>query len=266
MDAATYTYLQNSPAGWVMALLLGAVCGSFINVVIYRVPRNLSLIRPPSSCPNCKRRVRPLENIPIVSYLLLRGCCRGCKARIPLRYPLVESLGAGLMLLAFCGAPDVLTGVVWSAFSLALLAVVFIDLDFRIIPDSITLPGTILGLIWALLSPFSFRDAALGVLTGGGGLLLIALVYQRITGREGLGMGDVKLMAMVGAFLGWQGALGTVLCGSLVGSLVGGALVLRGRGTRLTALPFGTFLAPAAWLVLFLGHQIWNAYLSLFPA
>jgi leader peptidase (prepilin peptidase)/N-methyltransferase len=262
---ALYTWLRDTPGGWGASLALGAVFGSFINVVIYRLPRGLSLVRPGSSCPGCRRPVRPHENIPLLSYLILRGRCRGCGMRISLRYPLIEAFAAGLTLLVVRVSAGPWAAAFGVIFALALLAVVFIDLDFRIIPDRITLPGTILGVLWALCGPFPLLDSLLGVLTGGGGLLLIALGYQRVTGREGLGMGDVKLMAMVGAFLGWQGALGTVLCGSLVGSLVGGALILGGRGTRLTALPFGTFLAPAAWLVLFVGHDLWAAYLSLFP-
>ncbi|MCK4303315.1 MAG: prepilin peptidase [Candidatus Eisenbacteria sp.] len=261
---AVFAWLRHSPAGGVAALIVGLALGSFINVVIYRLPRKLSVIRPRSCCPACGRRIRPHENIPVLSYLLLRARCRGCQGRIPLRYPIVELLGGLLTLLAVRLAPSPETSLVWMLFALALLAVVFIDLDFRIIPDWITLPGTLIGLLWALMGAFPLRDALLGVVAGGGGLLLIALVYQWVTGREGLGMGDVKLMAMVGAYLGWQGALGTLLLGSLVGSLVGGGLVLRGKGTRLTALPFGTFLAPAAWVVLFGGQLLWTAYLSLF--
>jgi prepilin signal peptidase PulO-like enzyme (type II secretory pathway) len=193
--------LRHEPWGLVVAILFGAVLGSFINVVIYRLPRGMSLAHPPSHCPGCGRRVQPWDNIPVLSYLLLRGRCRGCGVRIPLRYPIVELLAA-----------------------------------------------------------------ALTVLVGGGGLFLIAVGYRRITGREGLGMGDVKLMAMVGAFLGWQGALATVLFGSLAGSLVGLGLMVGGRGNRLTALPFGTFLAPAAWVVLFAGEVLWARYLALLMA
>jgi len=261
--AELYGWLRADPIGWVMVALVGAAFGSFINVVIYRLPRGLSLVSPPSRCVSCERRIRPHENIPILSYVLLRGRCRGCGSRIPLRYPAVELAAAALT----CGAVALtgywLEAVVWILFTLSLLAVIFIDLDFQIIPDRISLPGAALGVLWALLGPPPVRDALLGVLAGGGGLFLIAVAYQRIAGREGMGMGDVKLMAMVGAFLGWQGALGTLLVGSLTGSLVGGLLIARGKGSRQTALPFGTFLAPAAYLVLFAGEALWRAYLSL---
>lgn len=263
--AAFFAWLQHSPVGWVAAGFLGACLGSFINVVIYRLPRELSLVRPRSRCPACGRMIRAVENVPLLSYLVLRGRCRGCAVRIPLRYPAVEALGAALTLAVVVTSGSPVEAAVHTAFVLALLAVLFIDLDFRIIPDAISLPGALAGLLWSLVGPLPVRDALLGVLAGGGGLLLIAWSYQRVTGREGLGLGDVKLMAMVGSFLGWTGALGTVLVGSLAGSLVGLGLIVAGRGNRLTALPFGTFLAPAAWLVLFLGEAVWRRYLGLFP-
>lgn len=261
----TYTILQAHGWAWVMAGLLGAALGSFINVVIYRLPQGLSLWFPRSHCPNCKRPVRPHENLPIIGYLFLKGRCAGCKERISLRYPLVEVAGAGLTVLALLYADTPLAALLWTVFVLALLAVVFIDYDHRIIPDAITLPGILIGLLWALGGAPSLTRSLLGVVAGGGGLLLVAVVYRLVTGREGLGMGDVKLMAMVGAFLGWEGALGTILCGSFVGSLVGVGLMIGGRGGRQTALPFGTFLAPAAWIVLFAGKSLWESYLRLFP-
>ncbi len=262
---AYFDWLVRTPAGWAALAMLGACLGSFINVVIHRLPLGLSLVRPRSRCPICGRPIRATENIPLVSYLLLRGRCRGCAARIPWRYPAVEALGAGLTLAAVATAASPLDGLARTILVLALLAIVFIDLDHRIIPDAITLPGAVVGLLWSIVGPVPVRDALLGVLAGGGGLLLVAWGYQRATGREGLGLGDVKLMAMVGAFLGWSGALSTVLIGSLAGTLVGLGLILSGRGNRLTALPFGTFLAPAAWLVLFLGSHLWQRYLALFP-
>jgi len=260
-----FAWLVRTPLGWAALALLGACLGSFLNVVIHRLPRGQSLVRPRSRCPICARPIRALENIPLVSYVLLGGRCRGCAARIPWRYPVVEALGAGLTVAAVVTAASPLDALARTMFVLALLAVVFIDLDCRIIPDAITLPLVVVGLLWSLVGPLSVWDAVLGVVAGGGGLLLVAWGYQRLTGREGLGMGDVKLMGMIGAFLGWSGALSTVLLGSLVGTLVGLGLILSGRGNRLTALPFGTFLAPAAWFVFFLGAHLWQSYLALFP-
>jgi leader peptidase (prepilin peptidase)/N-methyltransferase len=175
----------------------------------------------------------------------------------------VELLGGLLTVAVVLQAASLGMAMAAVVFALALLAVVFIDLDLRIIPNSITLPGVIVGLLAAILGPMPLRDALLGVIVGAGALLLLAGTYRLVTGRDGLGMGDVKLMAMVGAFLGWQGASATLLLGSLAGSLVGAGLMLGGRGTGRTALPFGTFLAPAAWIALLFGPGLWRWYLSL---
>jgi leader peptidase (prepilin peptidase)/N-methyltransferase len=184
---------------------------------------------------------------------------------IPLRYPLVELLGAALILAVGVHAAGGVAALAAAGFALALLAVLFIDYDFQVIPDAITIPGIGLGLLAAAWTPLAVRDALLGVAVGGGGLLLVAEGYRRLARREGLGMGDVKLMAMVGAFLGWQGALATLVIGSFAGSVVGGALIASRRGGRHTALPFGSFLAPAAWAALFFGDWLWRAYLGLLP-
>jgi leader peptidase (prepilin peptidase)/N-methyltransferase len=259
-----YTLLRNDPLGWAIAVALGAVLGSFANVVIYRLPRDRSLVWPRSRCPHCATAIAFYDNIPIVSYLVLRGRCRQCHAPIALRYPLVELLGAGLTLAAVRAAATPLMALSHTVFLLALLVVLFIDFDFQVIPDAITLPGTLLGLLIALWSPLPVRDALIGVAAGGGGLLLLAEGYRRAAHREGLGMGDVKLMGMVGAFVGWQGVLVTLILGSLAGSLIGGVLIASRRGTRHTALPFGSFLAPAGWVALLLGPALWEAYLRLF--
>ncbi|MBD3237880.1 MAG: prepilin peptidase [Candidatus Eisenbacteria bacterium] len=265
IDPAT---LAAVPAGLRLAALfvIGLCLGSFVNVVIHRLPRGASLAGPRSRCPQCGATIAWYDNIPLLSYVLLRGRCRRCRHGISWRYPIVELLG-GLLTVGTVLQAEWM-GVGWGVglarllFALALLAVIFIDLDLQIIPDWITLPGIAAGLLSAAWGPLGLVDALLGVLVGAGALLLLALGYRAATGRDGLGMGDVKLMAMVGAFLGWQGASATLLLGSLAGSAVGVALVLRGRGTRRTALPFGTFLAPAAWVVLFLGSVLWSWYVA----
>ncbi len=264
MDAQMIsTWLRETPLGWALLALIGAAAGSFLNVIIYRLPRGLSVVRPRSHCTSCGRKIAPHDLIPVLSFLLLRGRCRGCGARIALRYPAVEALGAILTVLVVSQTAGLALAAVRWVFALALIAVLFIDYDFQIIPDAITLPGVVVGLAFSLVGPIAIGDALLGVAIGGGGLLLVALAYQWIARREGLGMGDVKLMAMVGAFLGWQGALATLVIGSCAGSLVGTGLLISHRGTRHTALPFGSFLAPAAWVVLLAGEALWRAYLSL---
>jgi leader peptidase (prepilin peptidase)/N-methyltransferase len=261
--AEVYTLLHREPLGVAAGAVFGALLGSFVNVVIYRLPREISLVRPRSHCPGCGARIAFYDNIPLISYFALGGRCRRCRAPIPARYPLVEALGAALSggVVWLAASPGM--ALAWGAFVLALLAVLFIDYDFQIIPDVITLPGIALGLAAAVWGPLPVKDALIGLAVGGGGLLLVAEGYRRIARREGLGLGDVKLMAMVGAFLGWHGALATLVLGSFAGSLVGGALIASRRGTRLTALPFGSFLAPAAWAALFFGPWLWRAYLRL---
>lgn len=261
-----------------IALLFGLIIGSFLNVCIYRLPRNMSIVSPPSSCPRCRKPIRPWENIPVVSFLFLRGKCRACGEPISLRYPLVELLNGLLYMLVVLAF-----GSGWHlpflfAFVSAMTVITFIDLDFQIIPDVITLPGIVIGLVAASLllpDPFALRlsaqhalaggaavvgltNSALGVLLGGGLFYLIAVLS-----RGGMGGGDIKMMAMVGAFMGWKAVLLTTFLGSLTGSVVGIFLVLfRGKG-RKTKVPFGPFLALGALLTLFLGGGIVRWYFSL---
>jgi leader peptidase (prepilin peptidase)/N-methyltransferase len=234
---------------WVgaVACALGAAVGSFLNVVIYRVPRGLSIVRPGSRCPQCGTPIRPLANLPILSYLWLRGRCLACGAHISLRYPAVEALCALLFLaLALTRPIDARLGVD-AALGAALIAVAFIDHDHRIIPNAITLPGIPAGLLAsALAPPPAWTDALAGLLVLGGMLWAVSAGYERLTGRIGLGMGDVKLMAMLGSFLGLQGGLGVLVLGSLIGLAQAGVLAARGRAGRLTQIPFGPALAIAA--------------------
>jgi leader peptidase (prepilin peptidase)/N-methyltransferase len=244
--------------------ILGAVVGSFLNVVIHRLPRKISLVSPPSRCPHCERRVAPWENVPVVSWIFLRGKCRGCKKAISPRYPLVESLTA--LLFAACGAVVAPVALPLAlSFVAAMVVVTFIDLDHMIIPDAITLPGVLIGLLAAVFGfGVSPLDAALGVIVGGGGLFAVASGYKAATGREGLGGGDVKLLAMVGAFLGPAGAFFTIMIGSLTGTIFACVYMLRTGHGRTAELPFGTFLAPGAVLVLFLGVRLTQIYWGLF--
>lgn len=245
----------------------GLAAGSFLNVVIWRVPRGKSIVSPSSRCPSCDTPIRPWDNIPVLSYLLLVGKCRYCGARISPRYPVVEAMNAGLWALAYWRFGMGWHLPVYLVFISALVAVTFIDLDFQIIPDSITLPGIPLGLlagIFVLPDPV-LRMASLGWKASlGGATLGFGLFYAvAILSRGGMGGGDIKFMAMVGAVTGWKGVLLTTFLGSLAGSVLGLFLmVAKGRG-RKTKIPFGPFLALGALLTLFAGQEIVWWYLNV---
>lgn len=257
--------ISGLPAGLLLAgvLLLGLLLGSFLNVVVWRLPRGESLAWPGSHCPACGHAVRPRDNLPVLGWLLLRGRCRDCAAPISSRYPLVELAGGLTAVAAFLATPSLAAAAAASLLLLVLIAVFLIDLDHRLILDVITLPGVALGLLFCPLLGTARPDALLGAV--GGWLVLegVRLGYRRWRGFDGLGGGDVKLAAMLGAWLGWQGVLLTFLAGSFVGALVGLTMAARGRADRLTALPYGVFLAPAAAAMVFWGRPIWTWYLAL---
>jgi len=251
--------------GPAVAAAFGLIWGSFVNVLIYRLPRDHSVVFPPSACPSCQKPIAPYDNIPVLSYLLLLGHCRNCGARIPLRYPLVELLVATASLAGYFRQGFSLEYVIELGFAAAMLVLIFIDYDHRILPNIITIPGTFIGLLLAFFrQPITLTEALLGAVLGAGLLLAVAEVYFRLRKTEGLGMGDVKMMAMVGAFLGWKGVLLTLFAGSLLGSLVGLALMATQGKDLKTALPFGTFLGMAATATLFVGSPLIDWYFNLF--
>lgn len=242
----------------IAAFLLGACLGSFFNVLIYRLPREESIVRPASRCPACGRPVRAWENVPIVSFLLLRGKCAGCGSGISWRYPVVEAAsGVGFLLIAWADGPGfvLLRDLVF--FSL-LIPIVFIDIDHRIIPDELSLGGLAAGILLSFLPGGDWKGALVGMALGGGILFVTAAVYHKVTGIEGLGGGDIKLLAMIGAFLGWRGALFTIFFGSLLG--VAGGLVAMRKGDEglKTAIPYGPYLCVAALFARFLGDLVWR--------
>ncbi len=242
---------------------VGACIGSFLNVCIHRLPRGMSVVAPPSHCPNCGRRLSPWENIPILGYLVLRGRCRGCRGPISPRYPLVELLTALLFLALYRRFLLSIPFVVYSIFTCMLVVVTFIDLEHRIIPDVVSLPGMVLGLAASFLLPgLSLVNSLLGLLTGGGSLLAVAWGYYLLTGREGMGGGDIKLLAMIGAFLGWKAVPMVIFISALSGSVIGGVYVaVKGAADRV--IPYGPFLAAAAVVVLFWGERLWGLYMGL---
>lgn len=250
--------------------ILGLIVGSFLNVCIYRLPRNFSIVRPSSACPVCKNPIKPWDNIPIISFILLRGKCRHCGEKISIRYPLIELLNGIFYLSVFY-----FFGLGWHllplfAFVSAMIVITFIDLEFQIIPDVITLPGIVIGIIFAsflLPDPFlkinptdtlvGFTNSLIGLLLGGGLFYIIAIVS-----RGGMGGGDIKMMAMVGAFMGWKAVLMVTFIGSLLGSIVGIFLMLLKGKDRKTKVPFGPFLAIGSIITLFFGGTILKWYLG----
>lgn len=237
--------------------LLGAVVGSFLNVCIHRLPEGRSLFSPPSSCPDCGHPIRPCDNIPVVSYALLRGRCRHCGRRISPRYPVIELLTAAMAVLLFRRYGLSPQGLAAFAFTAALIVVTFVDLRHGIIPDAVTLPGIPLFLGLAVfVMGLSFRDALLGAALGGGIFFLLALGYRFFTKREGMGGGDIKLLAMLGAFFGWQSLCFILLVSSLLGALAGTGLVIAGKKELRAAVPFGPFLSLAAVAYLFFGPAV----------
>jgi leader peptidase (prepilin peptidase)/N-methyltransferase len=246
------------------AFLFGAITGSFLNVCIHRLPREESVVSPPSHCPRCDYRIRWHDNIPLLSYLLLKGACRGCGARISLQYPLVELLNGLLTLALFLRFGLTPVFAVLFLFCSALVVVTFIDIEHQIIPDEISLPGIVIGFATSFFLPgHTWLNSLLGILLGGGILLLVAYGYQLMTGKEGMGGGDIKLLAMMGAFLGWKAIPFIIFTASLAGSLIGITLILvRKKDSRL-AIPFGPYLACGALLFIFYGRQLIDWYLAI---
>lgn len=234
------------------AFVFGSVIGSFLNVCIYRIPAGESVVSPRSRCPLCLTTIRWYHNLPVLSWIVLRGRCAYCHAPFSVRYPLVEALTGllfALFLYRFGFHPA--TPVAWLLVAL-LVTISLIDLDHQIIPDIISLPGILIGFLCSFALPWvSWQSSLLGILLGGGVLLAIALGYEWLAKQEGMGLGDVKLLAMLGAFLGAPAVLPIIFLASIMGTLVGIPLTLIKHAGRKLALPFGPFLAAAALLYLF---------------
>ena len=248
------------------AFVFGLLFGSFLNAAIYRVPLGLSLLRP-SECPRCATPISWARNVPVFSWILLRGRCASCGEPISVRYPLVELAGGALLALSVWQWGLTISALSVALFCYLMLVLALIDVDHRLLPNVITLPGAVVGLALSFFDPrVAWLDALIGGFLGGGLLYFVAWAYLKMRGREGMGMGDVKMMLLVGSFLGWQGALMTIFVGSLVGSVVGVAMISLSRKGWEYALPFGTFLAGAGVLVAFRGPQIFGWYWATFAA
>ena len=281
----------NAPLPFVCAVagVIGALIGSFLNVVIHRVPREQSIVLPSSKCPKCQAEIKPYDNIPVLSYLILRGRCRSCGVRISPRYPAVEAL-TGLLFAAVAWHDGLSYALAFDlAFVAAMIALIFIDAEHMILPNVITYPGVLFALLTRLLLPYlvapahfddlpqllatfpklplsavSLIGAALGALIGGGSLWLMGFLWEKLRGIEAMGFGDVKMMLMVGAFLGWRLTLLTIMMGALSGSLAGIAMMYkRGRNLQMM-LPFGIFLGIGAIISFLVGSRIIAWYASQF--
>lgn len=257
-----------NPVSFVFAFfsfLFGLVFGSFGNVVIARLPKKESIVRPRSHCPQCLTPIPWYDNIPIFSYFFLKHKCRFCKKQISMRYPIVEFLSGLLFLLIYLKV-----GLNWTALELVVFAwaglvASAIDVDHRILPDVLTLSGVGLGLIGAVLNPERhFFDSLIGVVGGGGFLWLVAYIYSAVRHEEGMGGGDIKLIAWIGAVLGWRAVIFSILVSSITGSVFGIAVAAFKKSGLKTAIPFGPFLYLAAILYIFVGDEIMRSYLAIF--
>ncbi len=240
------------------SFLFGAVVGSFLNVVILRLPQeDSSIVFPASHCPSCRTPLAWYENIPLLSFLFLRGKCGHCKTKISVQYPVVELLMALLSCSVYAAFGLTVTALGYFIFCAALLCIIWIDIHHQIIPDVISLPGMVLGFLFSFFNPnLSWQDSLLGLLAGGGVLYAIAILYLLLRKQEGMGGGDIKLLAMIGAFLGWQSLLFVIFFSSFSGALIGiAAMVQQGKGGA-TRIPFGPFLAIAALVFLFFQDRI----------
>jgi len=252
---------MTSPGSVIFVAVLGAMVGSFLNVCIYRLPIGKSIVWPASACAQCGRLLAWFENIPIVSWTLLRGRCRTCKKPISGRYPLVESLTALMFAAAWWYYGPTWLFVSRILFGCALIVLFAIDLEHFLLPDRVTLPGIVVGfLISAFTGNPGWMSSLIGIVAGGGLLWLLAEVWSRLRNVEAMGFGDVKMLAMIGAFLGWRLTFVAVLLGTFVGSALGLALIVSKRGGLQTMLPFGTFLALGAGLAATVGQALLDWY------
>lgn len=249
------------------SFIFGTIIGSFLNVCIYRIPKRESIIFPPSHCPHCNEKILPIHNIPILSYLFLRGRCKACRQRISIFYPIVELISGLLSLFLFIKFGLSLKYFIYFAFFASLLLISCIDLAHRIIPDILSLPGIAIGIAlsipgWSVPFTVSITGVCLGALIPA----FVAYGYYFFTKREGLGGGDIKLLAMIGAFVGWEGVLFTLVAGSLLGCIIGVFVISLKSAGRFYEIPFGPFLALGTLVYMFYGNILLNWYFDTLHA
>lgn len=247
------------------AFILGCVIGSFLNVCIFRLPEGRSIVRPPSACPHCAAPIAWYDNIPLISFIIIGRRCRNCSFPIAWRYPLVELLSGVLCALLIWRYGPSVRFVIYYILVAALIVVAFIDIDHQIIPNEISLPGIVIGFLFSFVNPdIGWIGSVIGIIVGGGCLLLVIGIYYLLTKREGMGGGDVKLLAMIGAFLGIGGVFITVLVGSIIGSIVG-LIVMAKRGDNAKMpIVFGPFLSLGA-LTFILINGLLSDHYFFFP-
>jgi len=247
----------------VLIFISGLIVGSFSNVCIYRIPRNESIIYPASHCPKCRSNISPKDNIPLLSYILLKGRCRNCKSKISIQYPIVELLTGIIYLiiyLIYCLGFQFLIYIILSS---VLIIIAFIDLNEQIVPDVISLPGIVIGFILSFFVPYiSYINSALGVAVGGGIILIIGLGGSVIFKKEAMGGGDVKLAAMIGAFLGWRYIIISLFLGFFLGALAGIFLIMSKIKSREDVVPFGPFIVLGSFITLLWGEKIITWYIG----
>ena len=248
----------------ILLFILGLIVGSFSNVCIYRIPRNESIVYPASHCPKCSTTIRLIDNIPLLSYFLLKGRCRNCGSKISIQYPIVELLTGLIYLIIYLTYDLSIQSLIYIILSSALIIITFIDLKEQIIPDVISLPGVVAGLVISFFVPYiSSLSSLLGIIAGGGTILIIALIGTIIFKKEAMGGGDVKLAAMVGAFLGWKYVILALFLGFFIGALAGIFLILAKIRSREDMIPFGPFIVVGSIAALLWGERILLWYLGV---
>ena len=247
----------------VLIFILGLIVGSFSNVCIYRIPRNESIIYPASHCPKCCSKIKPVDNIPLLSFILLKGRCRNCKTKISVQYPIVEFLTGLIYLIIYLIYGLSIQTLIYIILSSALIIIAFIDLNEQIVPDAISLPGIVIGFILSFFVYYiSFVDSVLGIFVGGGIILIIGLTGLVIFKKEAMGGGDVKLAAMIGAFLGWRYIVISLFLGFFLGALTGICLIIAKIKSREDVVPFGPFIVLGSFITLLWGEKIISWYIG----
>lgn len=250
----------------IMAAVFGLAVGSFLNVCIYRLPRGQSLASPPSRCPRCQHPLRWYHNIPVFSWIVLRGRCAQCQAPFSIQYPIIEVVTALVWVLIVWLTPAGWLLAARLVLATALIVLFMIDLEHQLLPNVITLPGIAIGFAFSFVVPPGPVDSLLGIVVGGGVLYGIAGAYYLLRKEEGMGMGDVKMLAMVGAFLGWRAVLLTLVLSSFAGAIIGMTMLGLQKGDMRYALPFGTFLAVGTLIAMLFGEAMLEWYLGFYPA